>query len=102
MACCHRRSTWSRSRSGRMVNESGSSYRRGAHLLASLKSLIEGLQAAYGDCLLYTTPATLKRLAPLPDWLAADPAVDRPLHLRSPTAHRTFQELVVLAILGCG
>ena len=42
-------------------------------LLASLKSMIEGLQAAYGDCLLYTNPATLKRLAPLPDWLSAVP-----------------------------
>lgn len=44
-----------------------------APLLASLKSLIEGLQVAYGNCLLYTNPAALKRLAPLPDWLAATP-----------------------------
>jgi lysozyme len=42
-------------------------------LLSALKTLIETLQSAYGCCLLYTNPATLKRLAPLPDWLAATP-----------------------------
>jgi lysozyme len=42
-------------------------------LLAALRSLIEGLGTVYGNCLLYTNPATLKHLAPLPDWLLATP-----------------------------
>jgi lysozyme len=42
-------------------------------LLNSLQTLLEALKKAYGSALLYTNPAMLKRLVPLPDWLLATP-----------------------------
>ena len=42
-------------------------------LLNALKTLIESLKETYGNALLYTNPAMLKRLAPLPEWLAGTP-----------------------------
>jgi lysozyme len=42
-------------------------------LLGSLQTLLNALKAGYGSAMLYTNPATLKRLAPLPGWLADTP-----------------------------
>ncbi|MGA9397169.1 MAG: glycoside hydrolase family 25 protein [Anaerolineaceae bacterium] len=42
-------------------------------LLNSLGILLEKLKSTYGRAMLYTNPAMLKRLAPLPGWLAEIP-----------------------------
>jgi lysozyme len=42
-------------------------------LLNALRTLIDILNKAYGSALLYTNPAMLKRLAPLPEWLSETP-----------------------------
>lgn len=42
-------------------------------LLNSLKTLMDALKAAYGNVMLYTNPAMLKRLASVPAWLADTP-----------------------------
>jgi lysozyme len=42
-------------------------------LLNALGNLLERLKGAYGKALLYTNPAMLKRLVPLPDWLVETP-----------------------------
>jgi lysozyme len=42
-------------------------------LLRSLQTLINMLKGAYGNAILYTNPAILKRLAPLPEWLVKTP-----------------------------
>ncbi len=42
-------------------------------LLDGLKTLLDALKASFGRTLLYTNPAMLKRLAPLPAWLSETP-----------------------------
>jgi lysozyme len=42
-------------------------------LLKSLENLLAKEKSTYGQVLLYTNPAMLKRLAPLPAWLAETP-----------------------------